>query len=215
MRLNDAPVGRLEPALMPVTMEDVGGPRQASGPATSLLTHWRYDMGVTTTDRARSRWAVSRAEIGGRVLRMTAKAQKAIALAAGWTGGWVSRLKDGHPAAGRYLELVERLAGSRATDAAPLAAAPLASLCRVMAERESDDGLDAAIQEAIELGDLRRAQVRESELALLFERSKAEPDQVPELEDRLLFALLGSMAAQATMAGILMERARRRVVRVH
>lgn len=162
-----------------------------------------------TTQRTHPRWLASRRKIAGICYQMTAPLQKQLSLALGCSEKWASELCRGNPAVlDRLLEHVERLARSRATDAAPLAVLPMTVIPRVLAERYSDADLDALLGVALEIEADREAE--ENRATLIALRDRVDGD-VGALEDSLVRALIGSLAAQANLVGILVERRRRRV----
>lgn len=158
-------------------------------------------------------WEYERARHLGEMLRMTASTQKAIALTLGKSPGWISRLiNNAEPTFARYLEAVERLALSSATDAGPLAVAPLAIRLRVQAEKLSDRELPRAIRVAVQEETDRQGieDSREARLSLLLNDEAASEEEVADAEDALWEALVESVSIQVTLIGLLWERRRRR-----
>jgi transcriptional regulator with XRE-family HTH domain len=140
---------------------------------------------------------------------MCAPLQKQLALALGCSEKWASELCRGNPTADRFVATLERLARHRATDAAPLAVLPLTVIPRILAEHVSDDDLDPLLDAALEAEGAREAVENQKTLVAVLGRN-GDPETVAAQERELVRALIGSLAAQATLVGVLLERRRRR-----
>jgi hypothetical protein len=199
-------------SLMPVMMEIPEANRSHSGPAISFHFEGKGSDYMRTGTSSR-RWADRRREIAGKIWAMCAPQQKAIALAQGWTEGWVSKLVQGNPTAASYLQAVDRMQRSRATEAGPLAAAPLAEMARVVAETFSDGDLEEAEDQLLEMEQRREARENESTTRLLLaaRRSNAAAAEIAELEDELARRHVAEVSISLLLVAVLWERSRRRV----
>lgn len=205
-------LGKLSLMLEEVTGGDA---RQHSAPVTSCPVESQGSdttMRSTTTGRTDRRWSDRRRKIAGEVLAMCAEQQKALALARGWSEGWVSRLVQGNPAAEGYLRTVERFHRSPKTEAGPLAAAPLAEMARVTAESLTDAQLDDAIDHLMELEQLRESRENAATLRRALGDTE-DPGIVAALEDDLIRCHVAEVAASLVLVGVLWERSRRRLLR--
>lgn len=192
-----------ETRCMPPTLRGAGVQRHVRRPALSLTTHEEVEMATKTNPG----WARERARIGGRALRMCGALQKQLAIALGKSEPYVSQLVRGHPAAGRYLEMIEQLAEAGYTEAGPLAVAPMAILVRLQAQVLTDPELAEAIREMLLEETVREGPENVEQSRLMI----AHGDGDPELEEALEERLIRSMAAEATLVGLLWERRRRRI----
>lgn len=142
------------------------------------------------------RYHDERSRVAGMTLSLTASSQKLIGFATGHSKGWISKLIAGHPAAGRYLELVDGLDAHQATDAAPLVVAPLAQfLTRHVVGLDLDE-LDQAE---------RIVAQREAE-AEGRENLEATRHIYGSGSDEHLEALMDEVAAEVAWIAILLER---------
>lgn len=148
-----------------------------------------------------------RARAVGQMLKMTASTQKAIAIALGKSEAWVSELVNGHEHMAKLVEMVQELARFSATDAWPLALAPVVECLVIQAQDfQDDDDLEVAIRAAI-LVETERESI---ENPLQVRRSLGDPAEMDEIDAELIEALIASACAHLSLIGLLSERLRRR-----
>jgi len=148
-----------------------------------------------------------RARAVGHMLKMTGSTQKAIALALGKSEGWISECVNGHPFMAKLVEMVGDLARFPATDAGPMAVAPIVEWKKVEAESLRDDeDLALAIRAAI-LVETERESI---ENPLQVRRTLGDPAEMDEIDAKLIQALIPSACAALSLIGLLSERLRRR-----